>query len=129
MTCPTNGTLEYDVLFALGYSGTVSGPLPAREVLFCVKFSILTVHPEHANAKPATMRVIRTALKSFIDTSIAPVSNISCGGRKTASLNGGNDCPQSCVSELSGEPKGLKLVRWDRQSKSFTFAVVYIVRG
>jgi len=72
MTCPTNGTLEYDVLLALGYSGTLSGPLPDCEVLR-VRFSILTVQPEHARAKPETMRIIKTALISFISTHIAPV--------------------------------------------------------
>jgi hypothetical protein len=33
----------------------------------------LTVQPEHASANPATMRTIKTALRSFISTSIVPV--------------------------------------------------------
>jgi hypothetical protein len=68
MICPANGKFEYDVLLALGDSGTLSGSLPG-----CETFSILTVQPEHARAKPATMRTIKTAFKKFISTPIAQV--------------------------------------------------------
>jgi len=70
---------EYDVLFAFGYSGTFSDSLPVCAVLFCVKFSSLTVQPEDISAKPVMMRIINTAFDSFIDTSITAVSNKPCG--------------------------------------------------
>jgi len=62
--------LEYDVLVALGYSGTLRGSLPVCRVLFCVRFSMLTVHPEHANAKPVMMRIVKTVLNSFINPAL-----------------------------------------------------------
>jgi hypothetical protein len=90
---------------------------------------MLTVHPEHANAKPVTMRMVKTVLNSFINPAllqfqinlvvIARSASQCCRRPQIVGQRSKDD--DWCHGGASVRKKGI--------SKSFTLQLEYIVRG
>jgi hypothetical protein len=86
------------------------------------------MHPEDAKAKPVMMRIIKTALDSFIHISITAVSNKPCGNWEIAVVMP----PPAQIVELLAKDDlcyAGSSVRIKGISESFTLTVAYVNRG